>query len=231
MDISSLLHNSCKLYHDTLGIVESAYHMDPDAIRRPVPIDCNPSNQYKKGEDEVKKFSILKRTPVDHKYSYPINIALKCKASTEVIQFLIKMGPDVLDKPDGPNRTSSLSIAITLKYDDKIIKSILKANKKAARTLDRRSNTALHVLVQSTSTKLCTYEVVRLIYNAYPEAVSKRNFHRETPLDIAARSELCPEEVVNFFHSRAFGKLDAENLSQLDDLAEEELDNLAEVAL
>lgn len=222
--MDALLHNSCKLYPDTCAIVESALQMDPDAIRRPIPIDCSdeklttiiaPTNHNNKdggGGSSNKRRALLEQ------YSYPINIALKSNACTDVLKLLIEQGPDVLDKPDGPNRACSLSFAITFERPKSILEMILKANPKSARTVDRHSNTPLHVLVRSNCSDLCTFETIHMVYQAYPEALAAKNFHRESPLEVAQRVEGCPEMVVNFFQSRAFGSLDAMAEEHLDDL-------------
>jgi len=217
-DTAALLHNSCMLYPDTVAVVESALQMDPEAIRRPIPISC--------GGDETRgslgaSSSFLSPTGgakrrIFQQYSYPINIALKCNATVEVLELLIKQGPDVLDKPDGPTSASALGIAIALERDKRVVELIVEANPSAARTTDRYSNTALHALVRCRP--LATFDTVRLVYQAYPEALMARNFHRETPLDVAVRSEAAPEDVINFFHSRAFGGLEAEAESHLENL-------------
>lgn len=41
IEADSLLHNSCKLYPDTPSVVESALELDPDAICRPILIQCS----------------------------------------------------------------------------------------------------------------------------------------------------------------------------------------------
>lgn len=39
------------------------------------------------------------------------------------------------------------------------------------------------------------------LYAAYPEAQGMRNFHSQTPLDIAIQFSQCPEEVTDFLRS------------------------------
>jgi len=228
MPSSSLLHNSCKLYPDTPAVVESALRMDPGAIRRYIPTRCG--DDVSAGNRSISVDSIgssgiaatsgdgnSQTRRSDDMYGYPINIALKCNASREVLEFLMAEGADVLDKPDGSMRASTLGIAISLGCDGQIIRRIVTTNRACARVADRQHQLPLHALARSHH-KPSVLEAVKQVYEAYPEALNERNFHRETPLDIAVRNEYCPEEVVNFLQEQAFGDMEEDAINQLDDL-------------
>lgn len=206
MDAASLLHNSCKLYPDTLMVVESALQMDPQAIRRRIPTVCSATEKNSK-QQRCRKRAATER------FAFPINIALKCNASAEIIQLLAQAGPDVLAEQDGPDKASSLATALALEYDKGIIQLLLKTNPACAETLDRHSNTPLHSLLRCQRIPL---DIVKLVYYAYPKALTTHNFHTQTPLDIAIRSSFCPEEVVNFLQSKTFSSLE-EHATHMDD--------------
>lgn len=212
MDQLSLLHNSCKLYPDTVMVVESALRMDPDAIRRPVPMVCNPGSNNA-AEGGIDQTAASRKRRALERFSYPINIALKYNASLEVVELLAQEGPDVLEEPDGPDACGSLTTALGLGRGNDVVELLIGINPACAKTLDRHFNTPLHTIIRA---QTATMDVVKAVYNAYPPAVTMVNFHKETPLDVAARSESCPEAIVNFLQSKAFTTLEA-TASHLDE--------------
>lgn len=214
MDTASLLHNACKLYPETLAVVESALQMDPGAIRRKILMVCAKSTDN--GPEERTADFYRKRQALE-KYYYPFNIALKHNASTEVLDLLLRAGPDVLAEKDGPDEASSLAIAIELDRSVDVIKSILVANPRSARTVDRHANTPLHVLVRTQASN--AMDLVRLVFRAHPQALKMQNFHRHTPIDVAVRKEVCCEEVVDFLQSQLFDEMEGK-AKHLDDLVE-----------
>jgi hypothetical protein len=212
MDSDSLLHNSCKLYPETFGVVESALQLDPQAIRRPVPtVCCSIASLERSG-----------LTPRET-YSYPINIALKYKASLEIIELLVAEGPDVLSKPDGPNESGSLGIALSLNAEVAVIEALLAGNRACASVPDKHANLPLHVAVRSHSP---TFNMVERLYQANPSALTARNFNGETPLGVSTRSATCPEKILDFLQQRSFGYMEEEALHLLDDNMNESLKDL-----
>jgi hypothetical protein len=203
MDTDSLLHNSCKLYPQDYEIVESALQLDPDAIRRSIPISCA------KGTP-----STLVRISPPKKYSFPINIAIQYGADIRIIALLANNGPDVLVQADGPNRTNSLSIALQCDATREICNALLHANPACASVADRHSNAALHWAVRSPVVP--NMERIHRILSAYPEAVRQKNFHGETPLDIAIRNPASPEAVLSYLQQASFGHLEEEAMRNLD---------------
>jgi hypothetical protein len=168
--------------------VESALRIDPEAVRRAVPITLE------KGQS---------RKP-QNVYGYPVNVALTHGASMEVLKMLTEAGPDVLVQKDGTDGSGSLGIALMSKCDVSVVNMLVQANPDCAKVSDRRGNYPLHV---ATNYGISLGIVMRL-YAMYPKALQMRNFHSETPLDIAQRSTRCAEEVMNFLQSTAFSPLE-----------------------
>lgn len=232
---SSLLHNSCKLYPDTLFIVESALRMDPNAIRQKVNVTSSaaPSVDESNGSSKETPSSFLsltkagrggepapslfKKRKVAEAFGYPINIALKHNASNDVIDLLLREGPDVLSLPDGPDDASTLAIAIELGMSHDVLKRIVKANPNAVHTRDKYDNLPLHALLRTRAGPLV--ESVKMVYRAHPQGLRSVNFHGHTPLDLAVRNESCGEHVLNFLHSVEF-KEQEDRANHLDDLVD-----------
>jgi len=182
----SLLHEACRLFPNSDTVVETALRVDPDAVRRSVIYtnqDGDPSGQTKVSM-----------------YGYPINVALTHGASKKILTLLVKWGSDVLTFKDGTNCGASLGIALSLKQCNLVIVNLLlSANDQCAQIADRRGNYPLHIAVRYGR----SVDTVMRLYTAYPEAQRMRNFHSQTPLDLAIQSTLCPEEVTDFLRSVA----------------------------
>ncbi|CAJ1946220.1 unnamed protein product [Cylindrotheca closterium] len=206
-DAPSLLHQSCRLYPTTAAVMESALRMDPDAVRKPItPI-------LEKGQ--AKK--------LQNTYGYPLNIALSHGGSLEVLKMLAEAAPEILLEKDGTDGSRSLGIAVMANYDWSIISMLLRTNVKCIQVADRRGNYPLHIAANHG----LSLGIVKKLYRLFPKALQMRNFHSETPLDIAQRSTRCSEEVMNFLQAAAFSGLEsAANHMQtleMDDLMETNL--------
>lgn len=191
---AALLHSSCKLYHDNLAVVESALGLDPSSVRRSIPTLCSrPSN------------SLWKRSGKEGKYCYPLNIALYFQASLDILRLLANSGSDVLAFNDGPDGAGSLAIAIACHSASwPVVQLLLTVNPMSASVADRLGNYPLHRILQTMPTE----QTVTAIYEAYPEALSKRNFHGKTPLDLAVHNVTCPEAVVNALQRRSYSRME-----------------------
>jgi hypothetical protein len=209
MDTNSLLHNSCKLYPEVFAVIESALSMDPGAIRRPISIVCNTKETDEEEEEEIMDAGNKRRK--QERYAYPVNIALKYNAPIDVLKLLMTEGSDVLEHADGPDLTSTLGTALSLECGVDIVKQIVTSNPRSAQIIDRHSNCPLHVSVKG-GHPVCL-DIVKLVYEAYPEALMMKNFHHHTPFDVAVRSPTCPEAVVDFFQHH----IEAAQEAQLDD--------------
>jgi len=134
-------------------------------------------------------------------YTLPINIALHNNASAKIVDLLASACPEVLNLQDGRNGACSLAIALQTQHVDiSIVDLLLHANPKCAEVADKRFNFPLHVACS----KGLSLEVVKSLYQLYPDALSKNNMNGETPLVIAQRNFSCSEEVLDFLESNAF---------------------------
>lgn len=178
----SLLHDACRLFPNSDTVIETALRVDPDAVRRPV-ISTSDQNR------EASKRS---NTCI---FGYPINLALTHGASDKILNLLVQSGSDVLAFKDGTDCSASLGIALSSKTCKlATAELLLSANDNCARIADRRGNYPLHVAVSYGR----SVDIVMRLYAAYPKAQGMRNFHSQTPLDIAIQSSRCPEDVTDF---------------------------------
>ena len=206
MSVDSLLHNSCKLYPSTLEIVKSALQFDPKAIRRAVLVEASQ-------EETPCAEPLLKQRKLVGGFSYPVNIAIRRKGSADVINMLAKAAPDVLVLQDGPCQGSSLAIAIRSECDVSIIQALLETNPEQARVVDRRHDLPLHTALRVPTVSL---NVVRLIHNAFPGALTKSNIRGDTPVQVAERNPYCKEHIVNYLQEHAYSPFEA-NAIHMDD--------------
>lgn len=195
IETTSLLHQSCRLYPTTAAVVESALRIDPDAVRRAVAVSSPaPKNHH----------HLHKPNKPHEIYAYPINIAIKHDATMEVVHMLVQAGPDVLTQADGTDGAGSLGIALHHKCSLEIVDTLVSANPSCAKVADRRANYPLHIAVASG----LSLAIVKRLHMAYPKALEMRNFHSQTPLDMAQRSTRCPEPVMNYLQAAAFPTVD-----------------------
>jgi hypothetical protein len=191
--MTDLLHNSCKLYSSTLAVIESALMFDAEAIRKAVPTTA--AIQINTTQTKVK------RKRVSDTYAYPINIAICSGGSADVIELLAKTGPDVLLLKDGPYDSSPLAIAIRHQSGLAVLQVLLAADRKQSEVMDNQNNLPLHVAVQG---QLVSIEVVKLIYEAFTDAIKATNIRAETPVQVAERNPHCPERIVDLLHDYAY---------------------------
>jgi hypothetical protein len=181
--------------------------MDPDAVRRAVATTVDASSTKKSA----------------NVYGYPINVALTHGASLGVLKMLAAAGPDVMLRKDGTDGSGSLGIALSAKCNIDVVNLLIRANSECVKVADRRGNYPLHVAVSQG----LSLDIVKRVYLGYPKAQEMRNFHSNTPLDIAQRSTRCPEEVMNFLQTSAYSKLEnaADHMDQtaLDDIMQTNL--------
>jgi len=177
---------------------------------------------------------IHNRTP--ETYKYPINIALMHGASLDVVQLLAQQAPDVLVLPDGPEECGSLSIFLaqvrcshssnnnndphhpSAAENDKIVRALLRASRAAATVLDRHQNSPLHYAVRAA--RHLPLQTLALIQAAFPDALRQRNFHGQSPLDVAVKSSSSvPLVVVDYLQKLEYGQLEGASVDALNVLA------------
>ncbi len=174
----SLLHDACRLFPNSDTVVETALRVDPDSVRRSV---------VHTGDQDDNCI-----------YGYPINLALTHGASEKILKTLVRAGPDVLTFKDGTDCGASLGIALSSKTCNwNTVELLIAANDNSAQVADRRGNYPLHIAVSYGR----SIDIVMRLYAVYPKAQGMRNFHSQTPLDIAIQSSRCPEDVTDFLRS------------------------------
>jgi hypothetical protein len=193
---SSLLHQACFLYPTTVAVVNSALGVESNNVRRrvPTPAPIIPMNDA--GSN--------KRRKLVEPFSLPLHIALDNDASEDVIEALIKAGPGVISMTDGPDGCTALSVALNKNCSPGTIALLVFANPKAVEVVDGHHNTALHV----GCSKGASIEVMKLLYRTYPKALTKSNFHSQTPLDVAQQTTVCPLSVIDFLQALVLESLE-----------------------
>jgi Ankyrin repeats (many copies) len=212
----SLLHQSCRLFHQCAPVLSSALEMEgPETActRAKSATSVNPaaggmSNAYLVGDG---------REP----YSLPINILLHHDACLEAIQVVARAAPKALIMKDGRDENCSLIIALRMcggrsllvarNEEDpsegassvsasatSLAEELLAINPEAAQMADKRRNFPLHVAAYVGA----SFSAINKLYYAYPEALLETNFHGESPLDIAIRNGKCSELSTNFLQEK-----------------------------
>jgi Ankyrin repeats (many copies) len=214
----SLLHQSCRLFHQCAPVLSSALEMEgPETAcqRAKSATSVNPagggmSSAYLVGDG---------REP----YSLPINILLHHEACLEAIQLVARAAPKALVMKDGRDENCSLIIALRMhggrsllarnNGDEEdpatgassvsataasLVEELLAINPEAAQMADKRRNFPLHVAAYVGA----SFSAINKLYYAYPEALLEVNFSGETPLDIAIRNGKCSDLSTNFLQEK-----------------------------
>jgi ankyrin repeat protein len=145
-----------------------------------------------------------KRRKLAEPYSLPLHIALDNGGSKDVIEALIKAGPDVISMTDGPDGCTALSVALYKGCTPETIAMLVKASPKAVQIVDRHHNTALHV----GCSKGASIDVMKMLYGMYPKALTQSNFHSQKPLDVAQRTTVCSLSVIDFLQALVLESLE-----------------------
>lgn len=204
LDTKYYLHRVCRHFASKKEVVEIALALDPQAVRRKLSTKPG-SRRTKLGIAAPANTSSSSGITKQHhqvtqeRYSFPINIALQNNASMDVLELLVKNGPDVMSQSDGFGRMGTLSVALCQKpRDSELIDLILYGNLQGIMVTDRKLSYPLHIACA----KGASLEVIQRLYSHYPAALFQQNFNSETPLDIARRSSMMDEEALNFLFER-----------------------------
>jgi hypothetical protein len=209
--VVSQLHRLCCRKSATVSEVKAILAVDPEAIRRRVAV----RTLKQASKDKITHahgHRQLQREPL----TYPLNLAIHHKVSSEVILFLLGVDPTVCLKPDGRMLESSLHILLRISHRNDLFQLVdvfLKANPACARTIDGRNQVPLHVTVAFGA----ELHVVRRLCTAFPQALQVRNRYGHTVMDMAGHRHLtCPPAVAEYLWQ--FTTLVQENETQeLDD--------------
>lgn len=185
---SSLIHHACKRHSQSASVVASVLRVDPRGASRRLPRT---------------RADFLRRRR-QSEFDFPINIALRNKASLPALKLLAEASPGVLIEGDGPEWGCALSCSLYERRGTDVASLLLDANPDQVRVRDRHLNYPIHVAC------LCgaSLSVVELLASSYRRALRKANFHGQTPLDIATRNTLCGDEVVRFLQKASHRSLE-----------------------
>jgi hypothetical protein len=184
----SALHEACRRGPDlTVAEVEALLHQDPKAASRPV-LMTKVKKVYNPASGKVES------KVVPETYQFPLNLAISYKASSTVLERLGAAAPDVPSLTDG----KSCSLHILLRHkptDGASADMILLKKPEMVSWTDAKKNSALHVAVSCGASAQIIHHMVIL----YPEELLQRNFHGQTPFDLARRnSVVCSDEVAAY---------------------------------
>jgi hypothetical protein len=185
----SLLHRACSSRNLSLESVQEILHVDPAAASRQHTLFTEEKvYNYLSHHIETKK--------VRESYTYPLNMALAKAASADVVKSLIEADKAILTRKDGLEQEGSLHILLKQQGNNtSTVDAILVANPSSVMVEDRHFNTPMHIACRSGA----SMDVIRHLWILYPEALSKRNFHGLTPLDVSRNNgHLCSDEVASF---------------------------------
>jgi len=197
------LHRACTNKNVTVEQVDNLLRRDPSAASKGISIKSvkptyNPLSQT------------TEEKPVRESYRYPLNIAIKNKASPKVIEMLITAAPSVLLLKDGSLEECTLSILLKNppqcpagqdngKVLVDLVDKILLSEPKCAAFLDRRRNTPVHVACM----RAAPLDVFRHLHILYKEAFVVRNDNGNSPLDLAHQHTHLSEQVAAFLQEHA----------------------------
>lgn len=211
---TSLLHQACYLYPTTAAVVNSALGVEKSNVRRRVitPAPAPPARELAENSSTSNK-----RQKRQEGFSLPLHIAIDKSGSMEVFRTLVEAGPDVVAMPDGPEACSAIALAMYKKCKYEVIELLVRANPEALDVLDRHNNTCLHVACGQGA----SIDVVKLLVASDDGALNKKNFHGQTPLDVAQRITVCPLEVIDYLQQLMMDVLE-NSASHLVDSQDEE---------
>ena len=185
----SLLHQACYLYPTTFAVVNSALGIDKTNLRRRIATSASTTAKAATAHNSNKR----QRRP--ESFSLPLHIAVDQGGSLEVLRTLAELAPDVIVMTDGPESCNAIAAHLSKKHHNLgIISMLIQTNPEALRGIDRYKNTCLHVACS----KGAPLEIVELIYSHYENALKMKNFHGQSPLDVAQRTSICPLNVIDF---------------------------------
>lgn len=186
---SSPLHEACLRGADlTLSELKAILQQDPEAARRPIRLSHS-KHEYNNVLCEMKERKVYEP------YQYALNLAIYYKASSEVLTHLVASAPEILAMRD--RNSCSLHILLRHKPTDSVTAdSIILTQPEILKWQDsQQGNTALHTAV---STGLCALQTIRHLVLLHPDALRTKNYHGQTPIDIALGGSCCAEEVVSY---------------------------------
>lgn len=137
----------------------------------------------------------VERKLVKESYTLPLHLAIKYKASPEVIEMLVAAAPSVLLARDGPQRETPLMVMLKMQPDVKLVDALLLKNPSCATVRDRHDNSALHIACS----RGVSIDVLKHLCLMYPRGLKRRNFQGKTPCQLLQeRTVMCSDEMSKF---------------------------------
>jgi ankyrin repeat protein len=192
-----LLHQACHLFPTNPIVVCSALMLDESSLYNRVRMSeraysCSGVNMIVKSKNETLS-------------SLPLHIAIECKGSLEVLQYLTRAAPEIVAFKDGPNDCNAISALLYQKrFALDILSMLIRMSPEALLVVDRLQNTSLHVACAQGA----PLEVVDMLYEAQPKALFQKNMLGLTPLQLSQQTGLCSMEVSDFLHDLSFYHLE-----------------------
>jgi hypothetical protein len=198
----SRLHRLCCRKSATVSEVKAILAIDPEAIRRRAAVrtlnQAGSKHEISHAHTHAHAHAYAPRQLQREPLTFPLNLAIHHKVSSEVILFLLDVDPTVCLKPDGRMFESSLHILLRIgrRHDlFQLVDTFLKVNPACAWTTDGRDQVPLHVTVAFGA----ELNVVRRLCTAHPQALRVRNRCGHTVMDMAGyRHFTCPPAVAEY---------------------------------
>jgi len=128
-------------------------------------------------------------------YTLPLHLAIKYKASPEVIEMLVAAAPSVLLARDGAQKETPLMVMLKMQPDVKLVDALLLKNPSCATVRDRNDNTPLHIACS----RGVSIDVLKHLCLMYPRGLKRRNFQGKTPCQLLQeRTVTCSDEMSKF---------------------------------
>ncbi|CAB9514917.1 expressed unknown protein [Seminavis robusta] len=204
-----LLHQLCQAFPTDKWIINTALMLEEKVADVPASIPVLVGSKVATGNHgkivamQAKSSKKDKKKPLID-FAYPVNIAINNQASSDVVKVLANAAPQVLVQPEAPSGLTTLQIALQKQPKNfKLIQALLQANPTSSQVLTNRKSTPLHMACQ----KGCPLPIVQAIFKANPAALHQQNLHGETPLLLAERTLICPEDVANYLQAHASRRL------------------------
>jgi hypothetical protein len=185
-----LLHQACYLYPTNLSVIRSALILEVSSLQIRVPTPVMRSHSPYGSNNSTKRCKKQTLLP-----SLPLHIAIHNQGSLEVLKYLTMASPDVVAMKDGPEECNAISALLYQgRFDSTLLAMLLKWNQGALSVVDHFQNTSLHVACSQGA----PFEIVYMIYNAYPEAFCQRNGMGQMPIQVAQTNGLSTIDVIDF---------------------------------
>jgi hypothetical protein len=190
--VSALLHCACRRSSTTVQEIDAILAKDPYAASRPVSLSrskivCNPVT------------ITLNTVEVKETFQFPLNLAIQYKLSAPVLERLVRAAPSILAFTEGPDNMCPLQILLRYQPTNEVsVDMMLMRYPLIAGFCDTKLNTPLHTAVS----RGASLRTIQRLAGLWSQALTRRNFHSHTPLELAQRHGNVSNYVVDFLLSQ-----------------------------